>query len=148
MPTPFVPLQAIQSWYDDSPGIISVRLFLLDATVTTLLDSYDTVSDLPGRLATTGSYNHDNGINAGNWPLYYDSAAGVLELSLPSATWISTSTYTLTFRWIVISLISGYILTTIDLGSAQSITSNKMSLYTTQSATIPNSYPVFRWAKA
>jgi len=147
-PIAFVPLRAIQAWYDDTPAVISPSLFFLDSSVTTMLDSYTRVLDLPGRVATTGPYNSATGIPGGDWPLNYDVDTAVLELSLPAATWASTDSYTLSFRWIAIALTGGTLLDLIDFGTAQTLAGAPLSLYTGESTYIPGSYPIFRWRKA
>ena len=144
---PFVPLRAIQAWYDDTPAILTPSLYFLDSSVTTMLDSYTRILDLPGRLATTGAYNSATGIPGGDWPLNYDTDTGVLEVSLPASTWVSTNSFTLTFRWIAIALTGGALLDVIDFGTAQALAAVPLSLYAAESTYIPGSYPIFRWRK-
>ncbi len=148
MSTPFVPLQAIQAWYDTEEATVPISVYLLDATVTSLLDSYETVADLPGLLPTTGDYDATHGLDAGAWPLFYDTTAGVLELSLPDVDWGSTENLDLTFRWAVFAMADGTLLTAVDFGAAQTLTGEPLRLAAAESSYIPNSYPVLRWRKA
>ena len=144
----FAPLAGLQARYDDGSTAVSVTLWLLDGTVTALLDSYTHVSDLPGRLATGGGYDATVGVVAGQWPLHYDATAGVMELSVPDGAWTMTSAVDLTFRWIVLADGTGVILAAVDYGSAQTITSAPIEVYAAESTDIPSSYPALRWRKA
>ena len=148
MSTPFAPLGGLQTLWDNGDTAVTITLYLLDPTVTTMLDSYATASELPGLLATGGGYDSTVGIAAGEWPLNYDSTAGVMELSLPDASWASAGNYDLTFRWIAITMTGGIILTAADFGSGQSLTGGPLSIYAAESTAIPNSYPIFRLRKA
>lgn len=147
-PTPFSPLKALKSWYDDTDGHVAITIYLLDGTVTQLLDAYDTIDDLPGAVASTGAYDASTGIDAGDWPLNYDPDIGVMELSLPDSGWTSTDSYTLTYRWIVLCLPGGVILNAVDYGSLQTLTNEPLKLHADESTDIPNSYAVYRWRKA
>jgi hypothetical protein len=148
MATSFIPLAGLQAVYDDDDTAATVTVYLLDATVTELLDGYDNVSDLPGLLPTGGGYDATTGLAAGAWPLYFDADAAVMELSLPDTSWASDETLSVTFRWVVLALPGGTVLTAVDFGSAQTLSDAPLQLYATRSTELPNSYPVFRWRKA
>lgn len=146
--TSFAPLKGIQTWYDTTTAALAVTLYFLDSSVTSLSEDYALITDLPGRLSSTGSYDTDAGIDAGSWPLYYDASTRCLELSLPASTgWTSSATYSLTFRWLVVCLPGGTVLTCIDYGAAQTLLAAQLKLYAAESVYIPNSYPVYRWRK-
>lgn len=148
MATPFLPLRALQKTYETADGVIGIHLYLLDVTVEALVDTYDTVDDLPGLLPTTGSYDATTGIDAGDWPVVYDDDVDVMEVGLPGAAWASTDTYTLMFRWVVLARADGTILTTVDFGVAQTLDDELLKLWAPESADIPGSYPVLKWTKA
>ncbi len=146
MATAFTPLKALQHHYD-SDGLVPVTIHLLDGTVTELLDSYATVDDLPGLLPSDATYDASTGIPAGDWPLNYDSDAGVLELSTPDPTWVSDDHYSLSFRWIVLALTDGSIITTVDVGQITTLDDDPLQLHAAESQDLPNSYPVLRWRR-
>lgn len=147
MPT-FLPLKALRAWYDDAPGIVVPTLYLLDATVTDLSDTYTLVTELPGLLpGGVGGYE-GSGIYGGSWPLNYDSDAGVMELSLPGPDWSTQEQFSLTFRWIAFTLTGGILLTVVDMGAAQTLDHEPLRIYADESAYIPGSYPVFQWRRA
>lgn len=145
--TTFVPLKAIQAWYDDDDtGLVAVSLYLLDATAAPQ-DSDVTVDDLDGLVPSTGAYDASTGIPAGDWPLNWDADAGVLELSLPDAGWASDDTYTVSFRSLAIVLPGGVVLSVVDFGASHTLTGQPLEVHADESDDIANSYPVFRWRK-
>lgn len=145
--TAFTPLKALQSVYDDTTGQLDVSLYFLGGAVTSMLDSYETIDDLPGQLASTGNYDASVGIDAGEWPLNFDTTAKVMELSLPDSTWASDDTYNLSFRWLILVMPGGYVLNAVDFGALKTLTNEPLQLHADESDDIPNSYPVFRWTK-
>ncbi len=145
--TSFVPLKALQSYYDDTTAYVNVHLYLL-GTTGAVLDGDAVISDVDGALATTGSYNATTGIDAGEWPLNYDTDAAAMELSVPDGAWTSTSTYSLTYQWIVVTLPGGFIATAVNLGTAQTLAAATLAVYANESTYIANSFPVLRWRKA
>lgn len=147
MATPFMPLRALQTWYESDDGVIEVHLHFLDVTVTALVDGYATINDLPGLVPSTGNYQADTGIVT-SWPLRYDDDTGVMELSLPAMSWASDDTYTLMWRWLVLARGDGIILTAIDYEVAQTLTAAPLKLWATESADIPGSFPVLTWSRA
>lgn len=145
MSTPFVPLGGIQSIYETPTDFVAVTLILLSSSTTAGSNAWKTTADLPNKLATTGSYDAA-GIAAGNWPIFTSAGGAVLELSLPTATYTSASTYSLSFRWVAICQ-GTKILAVIDFTSTQTLSAAALELSSTESTYIPGSYPVMRWRK-
>lgn len=143
--TKHLPIDATAPWLGD--GTIPVKIMLLTATTTSIGEALDDITDLHDwEVPTGGGYTAggQGGIDMPPLTRVPNAAADVVEYSTGTATWTSTSSYTVdSFRWVAAST-NGLILAIWDSGAEQSLTNEPLVLTVAQSTDTTGAYPILR----